>query len=161
MANGDFKKHFHNIVRFHGIHNRVLVADFHENLARLAYAVADFVLMPSFFEPCGLPQMIGALYGALPVAHDTGGLHDTVFRLDVSADTGNGFLFETADPQGLYWAMEQAMAFYALHPDIRERQITRVMKESAAVFTHAVTAKQYIKLYEKMLKRPLINEPGR
>ena len=31
------------------------------------------------------------------------------------------------------------------------------MTESAAGFTHANTARQYIRLYEKMLKRPLIN----
>jgi hypothetical protein len=30
------------------------------------------------------------------------------------------------------------------------------MTESAAQFTHAATARQYIELYEKMLKRPLI-----
>ena len=157
VANGDFKIHFHNIVRYHRIHNRVLVADFHENLGRLAYGVADFVLMPSFFEPCGLPQMIGALYGALPIAHDIGGLHDTVVQLDVARSTGNGFLFKTADPRGLFWAMEQAMAFYELPWDVKEPQISRIMKESSDSFTHAVTAKKYIKLYEKMLKRPLVN----
>jgi hypothetical protein len=30
------------------------------------------------------------------------------------------------------------------------------MNESAATFTHANTARQYIELYEKMLQRPLI-----
>jgi hypothetical protein len=29
------------------------------------------------------------------------------------------------------------------------------MQESTAAFNHANTARQYIKLYEKMLKRPL------
>ena len=158
VANGDFKIHFHDIVRFHGLQERVLVADFHENLGRLAYGVADFVLMPSFFEPCGLPQMIGPLYGALPVAHDTGGIHDTVIPLDVEQNRGNGFLFENADPQGLYWAMELAMAFYEMPREIKERQISRIMKESADTFNHTVTAKNYIDLYEKMLKRPLVNE---
>jgi starch synthase/alpha-amylase len=157
VANGDFKKHFNNIVRFHHIHNRVLVADFQENLARLAYGVADFVLMPSFFEPCGLPQMIGALYGALPVVHDTGGLHDTVRQLDVQRNTGNGFPFEIADPRGLFWGMEQAMAFHHLPKEVKSRQVTRVMKESAESFNHTVTAMKYIELYEKMLQRPLVN----
>ncbi len=156
VANGDFKIHFHNIVRFHNIHQRVLVADFQENLSRLAYGVADFILMPSFFEPCGLPQMVGALYGALPVAHDTGGIHDTVAHLDVKKRTGNGFLFNTADPQGLFWAIEQAMAFHHLPREVKAREIERIMKESAEIFTHGVTAKKYIDLYEKMLNRPLV-----
>ncbi len=157
VANGEFKRHFQDIVRFHGIHRRVLVADFHENLSRLAYAVADFVLMPSFFEPCGLPQMIGPLYGALPVVRDTGGLHDTVVSLDVDNATGNGFLFETADPRGLFWAMEQAMAFHMQPESVRAPHVARVMRESARRFTHSVTARQYIDLYERMLQRPLVN----
>ena len=101
--------------------------------------------------------MIGALYGALPVAHDTGGIHDTVVQLDVERNKGNGFLFENADPQGLFWAMEQAMAFFEMPRKIKEQQISRIMKESAGTFNHTVTAKNYIDLYEKMLKRPLVN----
>jgi starch synthase/alpha-amylase len=31
------------------------------------------------------------------------------------------------------------------------------MRESAATFNHANTARQYIELYENMLQRPLIN----
>lgn len=158
VANGDFKVHFHNIVRFHGLHQRVLVADFQENLSRLAYGVADFVLMPSFFEPCGLPQMIGALYGALPVAHDIGGLHDTVTRLDVENSTGNGFLFDIADPGGLFWAMEQAIVFHKLPRDVKARQVSRIMKESSELYNHTVTAKAYMGLYERMLQRPLVHE---
>jgi starch synthase/alpha-amylase len=48
------------------------------------------------------------------------------------------------------------MAFYRLAPELRARQIARIMTESAARFTHAETAREYIKLYETMLKRPLI-----
>ena len=92
--------------------------------------------MPSRFEPCGLPQMIGCLYGSLPIVHDTGGLHDTVTHLDVEQSTGNGFVFETYDPGGLRWAIDQAMAFYRLPPEAREAQVGRVMKESAKQFNH-------------------------
>jgi starch synthase/alpha-amylase len=112
--------------------------------------------MPSSFEPCGLPQMIAPIYGSLPVAHDTGGIHDTITHLDVDKNTGNGFLFKTFDAGGLFWAIKQAMAFYNLPRNVRERQIRRIMTESKATFTHANTARQYIELYEKMLKRPLI-----
>ena len=113
--------------------------------------------MPSSFEPCGLPQMIAPIYGSLPVAHDTGGIHDTIQDLDVKHNAGNGFLFKNFDPDGLWWAVQQAMIFYNLPPATRKKQIQRIMTESATNFTHAATARQYIQLYEKMLKRPLIN----
>ncbi len=156
VANGDYQQVFHDIVNHHRFHQRVAVCDFSEQMEHMAYGAADFVLMPSRFEPCGLPQMIGQLYGVLPVAMDTGGLHDTVTHLNVDNDTGSGFLFETHDAGGLLWAMDQAMAFYRLPDKVRQRQITRVMRQAMATFTHDVNARQYIKLYEKMLERPLI-----
>jgi starch synthase/alpha-amylase len=159
VANGEFQKHFRDIVNYHGIHQQVAICDFNEWLEHLAYGAADFVLMPSLFEPCGLPQMIGAIYGALPVVNDTGGLHDTVAPLDVKNNSGNGFIFETYDSGGLFWAIQEAMKFYKLPAKIKAGQIERIMTESAARFNHDVTAQQYIELYEKMLQRPLINSP--
>jgi len=156
VANGEFKPHFADIVHFHGFSQRVAICDFNEDLARRAYAAADFVLMPSRFEPCGLPQMIGPLYGALPVAHNTGGIHDTVVPMNVAAEHGNGFLFDIWDGQGLFWAIEQALAFHRLPEDIKTPQIARVMRDAAETFNHAVTARHYMDLYEKMLQRPLI-----
>jgi starch synthase/alpha-amylase len=158
VANGEFRKHFEDIVRHHNLYDRVAICDFDERLARLAYGASDFVLMPSLFEPCGLPQMIGPIYGALPVAHDTGGIHDTIIHMDVDNNSGNGFLFNVFDSRGLFWAIEQAMLFYKLPLEIKELQIKRIMNQSLASFNHAVTASRYIKLYEKMLRRPLINE---
>lgn len=156
VASGEFMKHFRDIVTFHNLNRRVAICGFDERLARLAYAASDFVLMPSRFEPCGLPQMIGPIYGSLPVAHDTGGIHDTVTHLDVRKNIGNGFLFKTYDAAGLFWAINQSMDFYNLSQKMKKSQIGRIMSQSAATFNHSVTARQYINLYEKMLKRPLI-----
>ena len=112
--------------------------------------------MPSRFEPCGLPQMIAPIYGTLPVAHDTGGIHDTIAHLDPENNSGNGFLFKTYDSGGLMWAIDQAMGLYELPAKLKQKQVARIMKQSAQTFTHAVTAQQYIALYEKMLQRPLL-----
>ena len=158
VANGEYQQTFRGIVNEHGFHNRVAVCDFNESLEHLAYAAADFILMPSLFEPCGLPQMIAPIYGALPVAHDTGGIHDTISHLDAGRGIGNGFLFENYDAGGLYWAVTQAMDFFMLPKTKKRAQIERIMQQSAASFNHANTARQYIDLYEKMLERPLINE---
>ncbi len=156
VANGEYQQHFRDIAHFHNIRNRIAVCDFSEELEHLAYAASDFILMPSLFEPCGLPQMIAPIYGSLPVVHDTGGLHDTISHLDVSRHAGNGFVFKYYDTAGLSWAIDEAMAFYRLPETVRQSEIQRIMTESAACFNHAVTAKQYIELYEKMLQRPLI-----
>jgi starch synthase len=157
VANGVFQKHFHDIVHRHDFYDRVAVVDFSEDLSHLGYAASDFLLMPSLFEPCGLPQMISTIYGSLPVAHDTGGLHDTVSDLHVERNVGNGFLFNVYNAQGLRWAIDQAMQFFRLPPETREPQIERVMTESTGMFNHSVTARRYIDIYERMLNRPLVN----
>lgn len=154
VASGAYQPHFHEIVAHHDLHRRVSVCSFHEKLARLAYAASDFVLMPSRFEPCGLPQMIGARYGTLPIARATGGLKDTVAHLDVSADAGNGFVFETYDHQGLAWAIDQAMQFHSLPPEPKARQLARVMRDAAARFTHEVCAERYLAIYRQLLGIP-------
>ncbi len=156
VANGPFQQTFHDIVRWHGFYDRVAVCHFDEQLSRLAYAGADFLLMPSLFEPCGLPQMISQKYGTLPIGHDTGGLHDTIRHLDPIAQSGNGFLFKYYDSQGLRWAIDQAIQFHRLPPETRWSNIQRIMREATTTFTHAVNARRYIDLYEKMLDRPLL-----
>lgn len=157
IANGAYQRHFHDIVKIHNIHKRVAVRNFDEKLSHIAYAASDFLFMPSLFEPCGLPQMISSIYGSLPVAHDTGGLHDTVVPLNIAANTGNGFLFEIYDYNGLRWAIDEAMKFHRLPAEAKAVQISRIMTESTGTFSLAAQARQYVAIYENMLQRPLIN----
>jgi len=156
VADGAYQTVFRDIVAIHDLHERAAVVNFNETLEHLSYAAADFVLMPSRFEPCGLPQMIGSIYGALPIVHDTGGLHDTVETLDITGNVGNGFLFQPFESRELLEAIDQAMTFYRMPVPVKERQIERIMRQSAETFNDTVTAQEYIHLYEKMLKRPVI-----
>ncbi|MFN2357982.1 MAG: glycogen synthase [Desulfotignum sp.] len=156
VASGSFEKYFHDIVRFHGLGRRVAVCGFNEGLSHQAFAASDFLFMPSAFEPCGLPQMVGGIYGTLPIVFDTGGLHDTVRPLNLADDSGNGFVFTVHDANGLSWAVDRAMDFYAADDQTREKQIHRIMIESVLEFNHTRCAEDYINLYEKMLQRPFL-----
>jgi starch synthase/alpha-amylase len=100
--------------------------------------------------------MTSPLYGSLPVVHSTGGLYDTIRPLDVDHSTGNGFRFDHYGSDGLRWAVDRAMEFHALPVEVREREMRRVMIESAREFSHKEVARRYIEIYEQMLDRPLV-----
>lgn len=155
IADGVYRKYFMDIIHRFSLYNRVAICDFDETLSRLAFAASDFVLMPSRFEPCGLPQMIGPIYGALPIAHDTGGIHDTIRQINIKKNTGNGFLFKKHSARHFSRAIHDAMVFYSLPQEIKYTQIRRIMKQSTKDFDHGATAKKYIGLYEEMLQQPV------
>ena len=157
VADGHHQMWFHQIIRDFGLGERVAAVGFDEKLSRLAYAGADFILMPSLFEPCGLAQMVAPIYGTLAVARATGGIADTVRPLDVHASTGNGFLFQDYDSESLRWAIDRAMEFHLLPWEIREREIRRIMQESKHEFSHDQVARHYMNRYEAMLARPLLD----
>ncbi len=156
VADGSYQQVFRDIVAFHNFYDRVTVCDFDEKLSHLGFAASDFMLMPSRFEPCGLPQMTSQYYGSLPVVRDTGGLHDTVEDLSPDGNYGNGFRFRDYDDGGLMWGIDSAMRFFGESEGFRDRVIARVMREARARFNHDVTAQEYIKIYESMLARPLV-----
>lgn len=158
VANGQHQVHFHEVVGMHHLEGQVSLVDFDEQLSRMGHAASDFMLMPSRFEPCGLPQMVSALYGTLPIVHATGGLRDTISPIDVDANTGNGFAFDVYDQEGFRWAIDQAMRFYRRPANERAVQITRVMEDAKEHFNHEATAKAYFAIYEKMLQRPLTSK---
>ncbi len=160
VADGPHHGYFHDIVARHQLRERVAVVPFDEALSHLAYAAADFMLMPSLFEPCGLPQMISPLYGTLSIVHATGGLYDTVEPLDLDHHTGNGFRFDIYSSHGLRWAVDEALRFYALPAECRAHHIERIMTESRARFHHGIVAQKYTQLYEKILQRPLTGTPS-
>lgn len=79
---------------------------FDEKLAHRIYAGADFFLMPSRYEPCGLGQMIAQRYGTPPVARRTGGLIDTV------TERKTGFLFDAPTTDGVTEAVLRASSVW-------------------------------------------------
>jgi len=116
---------------------------FNEPMARRIVAGSDFTLMPSRFEPCGLTQMQAQRYGALPIAHATGGLADTI------DDGTTGFLFRTPTPEGLMSACHRAFDTFE-----NEGQLAEMRRAAMArSFGWAGAAAEYEALYCRLLGR--------
>jgi starch synthase len=115
---------------------------FDESLAHQIEGGADFFLMPSRFEPCGLNQMYSQRYGTPPVARATGGLADTI------DDGETGFLFERAEPAALAAAARRAAAAWR-EPE-RWRAIQRAgMRRD---FSWPAAARRYADLYAALAR---------
>jgi starch synthase len=113
-----------------------------EALAHLIYAGVDTLAIPSRFEPCGLTQMIAMRYGTLPIARNTGGLHDSIVH------DQTGFLFDAANSEGLLWASGVAKGVYDQPRLWKERQILAMQQD----FSWERSAKQYEALYEEVIQ---------
>jgi starch synthase len=81
-----------------------------EKIGHEAYAAADFLLMPSRVEPCGLNQLYALRYGTIPMVRDTGGLHDTV--IDMGDANGFGIQFLHASETDIVYSIERATEVY-------------------------------------------------
>jgi starch synthase len=90
-----------------------------EELAHLIYAGADMMLVPSYFEPCGLTQLIAMKYGTVPVVRSTGGLADTVFDADFADKPyheRNGYAFQDFDETAVESALYRAIGLWYTYP---------------------------------------------
>ena len=83
-----------------------------EALSHLAFAGADFFLMPSHTEPCGLTQLYAQVYGTVPLASRVGGLIDTVRDIATSGEQGTGLMFRP-EPNDFVKAIGAALKLYA------------------------------------------------
>ncbi|MBN2801459.1 MAG: glycogen/starch synthase, partial [Deltaproteobacteria bacterium] len=135
---------------------RISYMPFDSALSELGKAASDFILMPSLYEPCGLPQMEGMRYGTLPIVRSTGGLKDTVHHLNIEKDTGNGFVFNDYVSDALWWACAEAMNFYRAKDNVKNRILRRVMREGVTNFNLEKTTLEYVRIYEKLLGEKLI-----
>jgi len=151
VANGDpaLQRQLQKLMKDHK--GRIAYQPFSENMSELGKAASDFMLMPSQYEPCGLPQMECPRFGTLPVARLTGGISDTVTPLEPLENRGNGFPFTNYKAVSLNKAITEALIFYSLPDNIRHRNIRRIMQESFDQFSLSNTAKEYIHIYEELM----------
>ncbi|MFA7500050.1 MAG: glycogen/starch synthase [Sulfurimonas sp.] len=147
LGNGDsyYDNVFANLANMYpNIH---ITAGYNEGFARKLYAAADFLPMPSTFEPCGLNQMIIMRYGGIPLVAKTGGLKDSVIDYTDtehhSKEIGIGVTFEEYN---LFWymhAITKAISLYA-----NQKKYLKFAKHNMSVdnsWRHS--AKEYMRVY--------------
>jgi starch synthase len=89
------------------------VLGYDEKLAHLIQAGADFIVVPSRFEPCGLTQLCALRYGAPPIVARVGGLADTVIDANeaaMAAGVATGVQFHPSSLDALTHALDRALA---------------------------------------------------
>ncbi len=120
-----------------------------EPLAHSIMAGADVILVPSRFEPCGLTQLYGLRYGALPLVHRVGGLADTVVDAtpeNLASGRATGFVFDDFSTQGLRIALRRAFELHA-QPEAWANVQRAAMRQR---FDWGDAAAQYLAVYRSL-----------
>ncbi len=127
---------------FPGNYNALI--GYNEKLSHQMYAGADFLLMPSRVEPCGLNQMYAMRYGTMPMVRSTGGLRDTV--IDMGDEGGYGIRFIHASVGDIIHSVTRAVAVFD-EPDTLNLLRKRMMQIDNSWDN---SAQKYIDLYESL-----------
>lgn len=120
-----------------------------EELSHIMYAGADFLLMPSRVEPCGLNQMYALRYGTIPVVNNVGGLKDTI--IDLSNETGYGLIMNQCSAEELVIQMQRAIELYFDDKSFKKVR-TKIMKIDNSWDNSAT---QYLTIYNQLLKESI------
>ena len=116
-----------------------------EVLSHIIYAGADYLVMPSRVEPCGLNQMYSLRYGTIPIVRSIGGLKDTI--VDISEENGFGICHDNTDTNEAVEAIERAIELYKDQP--RFKRIRKQIMQIDHSWDSA--ANNYIDLYNKLI----------
>ena len=128
-----------------------------ERLAHRLLAAADIVAVPSRFEPCGLTQLYGMRYGAVPVVRAIGGLADTVIDAhpsSLSLGVANGFVFERASRRRLNVALQRAIL--AMDNEAMWKQVVETGMARESGWDHV--SQKYEEAYEDAIRRRVKRE---
>ena len=118
---------------------------FDTGLSHRIEAAADFYLMPSRFEPCGLNQLYSLRYGAVPVVRATGGLQDSVIDPREDLHRANGIKFHEYSTEALVQAIRKSLALFP------EKELLAHFRKNGmhADFSWDRQAANYIALYRQ------------
>mmetsp|Transcript_69575 Transcript_69575/g.166885 ORF Transcript_69575/g.166885 Transcript_69575/m.166885 type:complete len:618 (+) Transcript_69575:108-1961(+) len=102
---------------------------FNPLVERAMLAGGDYLLMPSRYEPCGIPQMCAMAYGTLPIVHATGGLRDSVHSYYDDLATATGFHVMPLHGNSLKKVIFDALDVHFRKPELRDEMRRRAMSE--------------------------------
>jgi starch synthase len=122
------------------------VTAFSGPLASRIYGGADFFLMPSISEPCGLSQMIALRYGTIPIVRKTGGLADTIQPYSAGDGRGNGVHFQAINAHDMLGAVQRGLEFYK-DKILRKQLMTNALSDD---HSWKRSAGEYIALYHRL-----------
>lgn len=120
------------------------VEAYSNKLAHWVEAAADFFLMPSEFEPCGLNQIYSMAYGTLPIVREVGGLKDSVIDYDNNPENATGFSFKKPDPIELLLVLMRSLLLYSQDLNELKRVQLHAMKQN---FSWDNAAEKYVEMY--------------
>ena len=148
IGSGDagLEYHYNSLQRRHPDKLGVYIGYAPNPLSHLTEAGADFFVMPSRYEPCGLNQMYSMRYATLPIVRETGGLADTVKNFDYENNTqSTGFVFHDLYADSLSRTIRWAADVRKNEPDAFEKMKRNAMNKD---FSWNNTASQYEKMYD-------------
>jgi starch synthase len=123
---------------------------FDQRLEHRIQAGADFLLVPSRFEPCGLTQMYAHRYGTLPIVRATGGLADTVVNYDERTGAGTGFVLDDLTPEAIVGTAAWARSTFVDRRHHLQAMRDRVMAQD---WTWRRGAAEYERVYRLAYER--------
>lgn len=117
---------------------------YNETLSHRMYSGADFLLMPSRVEPCGLNQLYAMRYGTMPMVRRTGGLQDTI--TDIGDEGGFGICFQQASILDMVYSIGRAIDVY------KSKEYLNEVRKKMMTINHSwhQSAGEYIELYNKI-----------
>lgn len=117
---------------------------YNEKLSHQIYSGADFLIMPSRVEPCGLNQMYSMRYGTIPIVRSVGGLKDSV--KDIGEKDGYGIRFDNFNVPEAENAFIRAIDTYK-----SQKRVNSIRKKIMKLdFSWENSAQKYYQLYQKL-----------
>ncbi len=102
---------------------------YNEKLSHQMYAGADFLLMPSRVEPCGLNQFYAMRYGTVPIVRNTGGLKDSV--VDFGDPGGYGIKFNEATVWDITYSINRALELFSDKEKLKDIRSTLMLLDNS------------------------------